>query len=263
MTKYKTHGFNNSMQKIVTAILFLSLVFVFSCSGKSTAKPNAAFDAEQTFARANELMDKKSYEEARTALTEIKSRDLTKKYAPLAHLRIADSYIKEEEPERAIEEHRKFLEIYPDHKYSYYAQFQISMAYFNQIEDSERGYGAASRALEEFEKLKKMFPRNPYKDIVDIRIEKCKDIIAEYEFLVGVFYFKKDSYDAAIKRFEGLLQRFPGFKKEADVLYNLALSYKKSGENERAFEYFSLLFKKYPNSNLIPEATKALSTIKK
>ncbi len=251
------------MQKIRITLLLLSLLLVFSCSKKPSVKPDETFDVEKTFAKANELMDKKDYEEARTALFEIKNRDLTKKYAPLAQLRIADSFIKEEEFERSIEEYKRFLEIYPEHKYASYAQYQIAMTYFNQIESSERGYGAASKALEEFEKLKRMFPRNPYKDVIEIRIAKCKDILADYEFIVGTFYYKKDSYDAAIKRFQGLLQRSPGFKKEADVLYHLAMAYKKLGKKDKAEEYFKRLIEKYPNSSLVPEAKKELSSIKK
>ncbi len=246
------------MQKNKLAFLLLSLLLVFSCSKKVT-KPEEAFDAEKVFATANEQMGRKEYEEARTSFLEIKSRDLTKKYAPLAQLRIADTYIQEEEPDRAVDEYKRFLEIYPEHKYASYAQYQVAMIYFNQIESSERGYGAASKALEEFEKLKQMFPRNPYRDILEVRIEKCKDILADYEFVVGTFYYNKGSYDAAIKRFRVLLEKFPGFKKEPDVLYSLAMAYKKHGEKDKAAEYFKLLIEKYPNNNLAPEAKKELS----
>ena len=250
------------MQKIKIAFLLLSLLFVFSCS-KETAKPDQAFDAEKAFATANEQMERKEYEEARTSFFEIRNRDLTKKYAPLAQLRIADTYIQEEEPDRAVEEYKRFLEIYPEHKYASYAQYQVAMIYFNQIESSERGYGAASKALAEFEKLKQMFPRNPYRDILDARIEKCKDILADYEFVVGTFYYNKGSYEAAIKRFQALLQKYPGFRKEPEVLYSLAEAYKKHGNKEKASEYFKLLIEKYPNNNLVPEAKKELSPGKK
>ncbi|MDP3049636.1 MAG: outer membrane protein assembly factor BamD [Thermodesulfovibrionales bacterium] len=251
------------MQKIKTAILFIPITFVLSCSGKPATKPAEVFDAQKTFAKANELMDKKEYEEARTALLEIKSRDLTKKYAPMAQLRIADSYAKEAEPDRAVEEYRKFLDIYPEHKYASYAQFQIAMIYFNQIEGPDRGYGGASKALEEFERLKRIFPRNPYKDVIEVRIEKCKNTIAEHEFIVGTFYYKQDSYSAAIKRFQGVLQKFPEFKKEAGVLYHLAMSHKKLGEKDKAEEYFKLLIEKHPKNSLIPQAKKELLSIKK
>ncbi|MFH1015283.1 MAG: outer membrane protein assembly factor BamD [Nitrospirota bacterium] len=250
------------MKKITVALLLLSLALVLSCSGKPATKPVEIFDAQKTFSKANELMDKQEYEEARTALLEIKSRDLTKKYAPLAQLRIADSYTKESEPDRAIEEYRRFLDIYPEHKYASYAQFQIAMIYFNQIEGPDRGYGGASKALEEFERLKIMFPRNPYRDIIEVRIEKCKNTIAEHEFIVGIFYYKKDSYSAAIKRFQGVLRKFPEFKKEAGALYYLAMSHKKLGEKDKAEEYFKLLIEKHPKNSLVPQAKKELLSIK-
>ncbi len=243
--------------------MLIPLISVLSCSGKPVTKPVEIFDGQKTFAKANKLMDKQEYEEARTAFLEIKNRDLTKKYAPLAQLRIADSYTKEAEPDRAVEEYRRFLDIYPEHKYASYAQFQIAMIYFNQIEGPDRGYGGASKALEEFERLKGMFPRNPYRDIIEVRIEKCKNMIAEHEFLVGTFYYKKDSYSAAIKRFQGVLQKFPEFKKEAGVFYHLAMSYKKRGDKDKAEEYFKLLIEKHPKNSLIPQAKKELLSIKK
>lgn len=251
------------MQKNWTILLLLSLIFTMSCAGNPATKAMDAFDAEKAFAKANDLMDKKEYEEARTVFFEIKNRDLTKKYAPLAQLRIADSYVKEDMPDRSIEEYKKFLEIYPEHKYASYSQNQIALIYFNQIESSERGYGAATKALEEFEKLKRMFPRNPYREATDARIEKCREIIADYELIVGVFYYNKEAYEAAIKRLEGLLQRFPLFKKEADVLFYIAMSYKKLGWKDKAEEYFKLLIEKYPKNNLVSEAKKELSALNK
>lgn len=251
------------MLKLRFVILLFAFSLLVSCSGKKHVKPTDAFDPEKAFAKANEQMDKKGYEEARATLLEIKNRDLTKKYAPLAQLRIADSYVKEEEFDLAVDEYRRFLEIYPEHRYASYAQYQIAMTYFSQIESPERGYGAAAKALEEFERLKRMFPRNPYKDIIEIRIEKSRNTIADYEFLVGKFYYKKGSYNATLNRFHGLLKEFPEYKKEADVLYHIAMSYKKLGEKEKAKEYFTRLIEKYPDNKLVIEAKKELSSAKK
>ena len=240
------------------------LLFVFSCSGKSPVKATEeGFNAESSFEKANKLIDDKEYEKARALLLEIKNRDMTKKYAPLAQLRIADAYVKEGEPELAVAEYRRFIEIYPDHRHASYAQYQIAMIYFNQIESPERGYGGAAKALEEFEKLKKDFPRNPYKDLIELRIEKCRNTIADYEFLVGEFYLKNDQYKAAITRFETLLSKFPDYKKEENLLLDLGITYKKSGDPEKAELYLNRLIEKYPNSRLRAAAQKELSSLKK
>lgn len=245
----------------ISFILFLTFVLL-SCSGKQAIKPAEKFDPEKAFASASEEFEKKEYEKARAAFLEVKNRDLSKKFAPQAQLRIADSYVKEDEPELAVAEYKKFLDTYPDNQYASYAQYQIAMVYFNQIEGPERGYGGAAKALAEFEKLKKMFPRNPYKDIVDLQIDKCKNIIAEYEFLVGKYYFDNEAYGAAIGRFEGLLKRFSDYKKESEVLYYTGLSYKKMKQKEKAAEYFARLVEKYPNNSLTKDAKKELSALK-
>lgn len=257
------NGIMFTMEKIKPLFLIFLILLVVSCSSKKQAvKPEETYDPEKAFAKANEQLEKKYYEEARADFFEIKNRDLTKKFAPLAQLKIADSYVKEEEPELAVAEYRRFLEDYPDHKYAVYAQYQIASIYFDQIEGPERGYSGAAKALEEFERLKKMFPRNPYKEIIDIKIEKCRSTIADYEFLVGEFYYKKGSFNAAINRFEGLLKYFPDYSREAEVLFFTGMSYKNIGEKDKASEYLNGLIEKYPNNKLTSDAKKELARIR-
>lgn len=244
------------------SFVLLLVLFVVSCSGKQAVKPAEKFDPEKAFTVANGEFEKKEYDKARASFLEVKNRDLSKKFAPQAQLKIADSYVKEDESELAVAEYKKFLDAYPDHQYAPYAQYQIAMVYFNQIEGPERGYGGAARALAEFEKLKKMFPRNPYKDVVDLQIEKCRNIIAEYEFLVGKYYFNNDAYNAAIGRFETLLRKYPDYKGESEVLFYTGTAYKKLNQKERAAEYFARLVEKYPKNKLAKDAEKELSALK-
>ncbi|MHB8881102.1 MAG: outer membrane protein assembly factor BamD [Thermodesulfovibrionales bacterium] len=245
---------------VLASVLSLTLL---SCSSKpAVVKPAEEFDAERSFTAANKLIDEKEYNQARTLLLEIKNRDLTKKIAPLAQLRVADSYVREEEPELAVAEYRKFIEMYPDHRNASYAQYQIAMVYFNQIESPERGYGGAAKALAEFEKLKKDFPRNPYKDLVELRIEKCRNTIADYEFMVGEFYMKRGTYAAAIERFEGLLTTHPDYKKYDRLLLSLGIAHKKAGQKEKSEEVLKRLLEKYPNSPAAVDARKELAPSK-
>lgn len=234
-----------------------------ACSGKKVVKPDETFDPEKSIARASDLIENKEYEDARRILLEVKNRDLTKKYSPLAQLKTADSYVREEEYDLAAEEYKKFLEMYPDHKDASYAQYQIAMTYFVQIESPERGYGAAAKALEEFEKLKRMYPRNPYREMIELRIDKCKSTMADYEFAVAEFYFNKGSYQSALGRYKQVLAKFPDYKKEPRVLYQLALSYKKLGDKEKTAEFLNRLIEKYPDDKLAKQAQKELTSLTK
>jgi|GEM_PF-219872 len=261
LTKRRAAGLNRSMKFSRYLPLLLVLISIVSCSGKAVVKSTETFDAERSFARANRMINDKDYQGARNILLEIKNRDLTKKFAPLAQLRIADSYVKEGEPELAAAEFRKFIDIYPDHKYAPYAQYEIAMAYFNQIESPERGYEGAAKAMAEFKKLQKNYPRNPYRDLIDLRIEKCRNVMADYEYLVGEFYMQKGSYDAAINRFEGLIKDYPDYKKTEQVYLNLGISYGRAGQKAKAEEYLKKLMEAYPHSPLVPQAKKELSIL--
>ncbi len=256
--------FSPGMNLVVPCILVLALSLVTSCSSKKTiVRSNEPFDAEKSLARATELVEKKEYDEARKILLEVKNRDLTKKYAPLAQLKIADSYVRDEEYELAAAEYRRFLEIYPDHQDASYAQYQIAMTYFVQIQSPDRGYSAAEKALEEFEKLKKMFPRNPYRETIELRIEKCRTTMADYEFLVGEFYFKKGSCNAALGRFQLLMTKFPDYGKEPMVLYHVGICQKKLGNKDKARESFNRLLEKYPGDKIVKNAKKELASLSK
>lgn len=232
------------------------VVALVGCGGGKQVKKDEDFEPEKFLARAAKLADDKDYDEARKVLLEVKNRDLTKKYAPAAQLRIADTYIKDGDPDHGIEEYKKFLDLYPDNRLASYAQYQIAMAYFSQIEAADRGLGAAQKALQEFTRLKETYPRNPYREIVGLRIDKCNKVIADGEFLVGSFYYNKESYEAARRRFEGLLKQFPAYEGMDETLLLLGKSYEALKMKDKARETFKTLIDKYPASKFAKEAGK-------
>jgi outer membrane protein assembly factor BamD len=237
--------------------LILSLLFAAGC-GKDV-KPEMSYDPEKYIQKSDELISAKEYKEARKVLLEVKNRDTQKKYGALAHLKIADSYVKEGEPDLAIVEYRKFIDLYPDNQYASYAQYQIAMTYFAQIESPDRGTGAAKLALAEFDRLKKLYPRNPYRDIVEVRIEKARNILAEGDYMIAEFYFNKESYKASVDRLEGLLVKYPDYKKLDIALLLLGKSYKELKMKDKAKEVFEKLINKYPAGDAAKAAKKQLS----
>ncbi|HMK61365.1 MAG TPA: outer membrane protein assembly factor BamD [Dissulfurispiraceae bacterium] len=247
----------------------ISLVFILVCSllvaavvtgcSKKDVKPEGAYDPEKYLTNADVLVSEKKYDEARKELLEVKNRDSQKKYGALAQLKIADSYNKEGEPDLAIAEYRKFIENYPDNQFASYAQYQIAMAYYSQIESPDRGTGAAQSALIEFNRLKQLYPRNPYRDIVELRIEKAQNVIADGDFMIGEFYFNKESYTAALGRLEGLLVKYPNYKKADTTMLLIGKSYTALKMRDKAKETFDRLIQKYPSSDAAKEAAKLVS----
>jgi outer membrane protein assembly factor BamD len=240
-------------------VLFIVLILLASCAKK--IPPMESFDPDNTFKEANEMIEKKRYEEARRLLGNIRNRDTTMQYGPLAQLRIADSHMEEDEPEIAVDEYRIFLDEQPRHKYASYAQYRIGMVYYELITGPDQGFEAAVHALEEFQKLMDLYPRNPYRESVLLKMERCREIIAEHEFIVGDFYFKKKAYRGAIKRLTDLLDDFPMYQHRDQVYYRLAVSKKALGNDDVADYYLRMLREAYPKSKLIGKIQKEFDKI--
>lgn len=240
-------------------LIFLALAgALHGCASPEPSRPSVN-DPGEAMERAVALLSDKKYEDARQLLNEIKSVDTTKTYAPLAQLKLAESYAQEGDDAIAITEYRRFLDSYPDNQYAPYAQLQIASIYFSQIKGPDRGAQAAKQALQEYLWLKQRFPRNPYKEAVEANIAKCRDVIAEYEFLVGKFYFKKDSLKAALNRFQGVVADYPEFKDLDQVFYYIVLSHKGLSEMASAASYAEKLKELYPGSPFTRKAAEALA----
>jgi outer membrane protein assembly factor BamD len=235
------------------------LLLSSSCS-KDAVKGEAAFDPEASIARADELIKEGYYDDAREVLEEIKARDASRQYAMMAKLRIADTYFIDELYDEAAVEYESFLSIHSHHKYASYAQFRLAMTYFKRIGTVDVSASWARSAIREFEKLQRQYPRNPYMDITESRIKMCRRILAEYEFYVGNFYFKKESYEAAVKRLSGMLEKYPDSKMEAQALYYLGLSYENLGQRDKAIRMLNSLLEKFPTIKLSSDARELIAS---
>jgi len=242
--------------------LFVIVIILNYCGVKKELR-QGVFNLEEELKRATKLIEDEEYEKARQLLIEIKNRDFNRKYAPLAQLKLAESYLKEDKPDVAVQYYKQFLRLYPEHPYASYAQYRIGMVYFNQIQAPDKGAVGAKKAMAEFQKLLKDYPRNPYREIAKLKIKKCRNIIAEYEFLVGKFYYKKGSYKAAINRFKGIIDNFKDYKNMPEVLYLIAISYKKIGNFTESNRYFKELINKFHNTKPAKKAQKELVSSQK
>lgn len=246
---------NKTASHTKKCLLVLLAVLLFTgCSFFREAIKEKPFNAEESFEEANKLMDEGFHEKAREIYGEVLAKDPSRKYNALAQVRIGDTYFEDERYEEAIVEYEGFLNINPYHKYSPYVQYKIAMSYFKRIRTVDVSYSWARKALREFRELRERYPRNPYMDAIDSRIRTCNRYLAEYEFYVGNFYFKKESYKAAAQRFDGMLREYPDSGKESEALYYLGLSYKNMGKKEKAMDVLGTLIDKFPGTSLSAQA---------
>lgn len=149
------------------------------------------------------------YEDAAERFQELKDRYPYSNLAIHAELRLADSLLKKEDFEEAIELYREFESLHPKNRSIPYVIYQQGMCYFLRMRTIDRDQTYARKALDEFERLRRAFPNDQYSLKAEDHIERCLTSIAEHEFYVGHFYFRYGHYGAALKRFENLIAQYP------------------------------------------------------
>lgn len=225
------------MKKILIIALFAVLA---SCAKEPP------FDPVAKFKEAEEKMYRFKYEDARKAYQEIQEKAPDRSYDADIMLRIADTYFGEEKYSEAIVEYQAFLNFHPVHRDAPYAQFQIGMCNYKDMSTIDRDPGLVRTTRAEFQKLLDKYPGSPYGDEAKKYIKICTDHLAQYELYVGRFYYRKESFRAAIGRFEKLLHEYPGSVVEKDALYYLGMSYAERGYRDEARQTFETLALKYP-----------------
>ncbi len=226
------------MKKILIILFF---AVIAGCAAKEPP-----FDPVSAFREAEEYMHKQGYEKARKNYQAIQEKSPDKSYDAVLMLRVADTYYGEEKYSEALVEYQAFLNYHPVHKDAAYAQYQIAMCNYNDLTTIDRDPAPAYAVVKEMRKLLEKYPKSGYEEQARKYIAICTDWIADYELYVARFYYKKESYKAAVSRCERLLQSYPGSSAEKDALYYAGLSYLELGEKDRARARFETLAQKYP-----------------
>ena len=190
----------------IIALLVISLCGGCSLFGKGK-KPEKS--PEELMSEGMAKFADGFYEDAAERFRELKDRYPYSNLAIHAELRLGDSLLKKKDFEEAIEVYREFESLHPKNKFIPYVIYQEGMCYFLRMRTIDRDQTNARKALDEFERLRRAFPNDQYSLKAEEHIEKCLANLAEHEFYVGYFYFRYGHYEAALKRFNYLLARYP------------------------------------------------------
>ena len=204
-------------------LLILFLVFFFVAGGSGCTlwkKKEPEKTPEAIYYDGMRLLTKKKYTDAAEAFKRFKEDFPLSPYTPLAELRTADALYFDKNYAEAFVLYEEFRKLHPVHPEVPYAIYQIGMCQFNQILSPDRDQTFTEKAMEQFRYLIENFPQN--KNVPDARekMQVCLDHLAQNEFLIGDFYFRKRHYKGALGRFEEILKKYPdsGLEKKINPL---------------------------------------------
>ena len=179
------------------------------------------------------LLEKKKYDRSAEAFRRFKEDFPLSTYTPLAELRLADSLYFDKNYAEAIVQYEDFKKLHPIHPEIPYAIYQIGMCHFKQMVSIDRDQTVTEKAMEQFRYVVENFPQSKYASDAGTRMQLCRRQLADQEFYIGYFYYRKEYNKAALGRFEEILKKYPDVGLEGKINPLLETCRKRIAKEER------------------------------
>jgi len=196
-------------------------------------KKEADKTPEGMYNESMRLLNQKKYIQAAEGFKRFKEEYPLSPYTPLAELRTADALYFDKNYTEAIVLYEEFKKLHPVHPEIDYVTYQVGMCHFNQMLTTDRDQTVTEKALEQFRYLVANFPQSKYLPDGNAKMQLCMRHLAENEFNIGFFYYRKHHYKGALARFEDILKKYPDSGLEGKIDPLIKTCRKKVAEQEK------------------------------
>lgn len=156
-------------------------------------------------------------------------------------------YLRNKYPE-AAQQLDRFIELHPTSPDAAYAFYLLALCYYEQIGAVSRDQQMTAEAMARLQDVIARFPQSKYARDAQLKIDLCRDHLAGKEMLVGRYYQQQRAYQAAIGRYQRVLQDFQTTNHVPEALERLVEVYLDLGLTDEARRTGAVLAYNYPDS---------------
>jgi outer membrane protein assembly factor BamD len=200
------------------------------------------------YGRADQMLDKQSYEEAAKQYEEVDINHPYSREARRAIVMAAYAYYKAGKYTDAVSSADRYLTLHPGTPESDLAQNIIGMSYYDQVLDPRRDQTNARKALDAYQTLLQRYPDSRYAADAQNRARILRDLLAASEMQVGRFYLRHNNYLAAINRFKVVVTDYQTTAQVEEALSRLTEAYMALGIVPEAQTAAAVLGYNFPES---------------
>jgi outer membrane protein assembly factor BamD len=249
---------------MTSRILMLALIASLSlgisaCSGKKdkAEKPETKISAtadkvepvEVLYNKAAQLLDSKNYKAAALAFDEVERQYPYSGWATRAQLMSGYSHYRDLKYDEAILGLDRFIQLHPGNENIAYAHYLRALCYYEQISDVRRDQRMTELAMDTLTQVVNRYPESRYARDAALKIDLTLDHLAGKEMEIGRYYLMKDQYNAAINRFQTVIDEYQTTTHVPEALHRLTEAYYALGIRAEAEKTAAILGHNYPDSD--------------
>ncbi len=218
-----------------------------------------AVDNEVLFQNAQNLIERRKFFEAIRALGDMGiTAPLPEDLEARKSLALADAYFYQGGVVSAIEaqtRYEQFLSFHPLDPRAPYARYMVGICLLDQAESPENDQDFSRKAVTHFQGMVKDLPADSvWGRAAREMLLRAQDRLAEHEWMVAQWYIQNKRWPGAIGRLTGVVEEYPGSRRRAEALYQLAYAEKAVGDAPSSRLTLERLLAEFPAGPLAVKA---------
>ncbi len=190
-------------------------------------------------------------------------------FLPLAKLAIADSFFLEGTTSaliQAAQQYQDWLTFFPTDPLADNAMLKVAEAEMRQMGLSDRDISHARKAEQRLKSLLQQYPKSSLRPIVESRLREVQENLAMHNLTIARYYgdkfaLGKGGLKGSQSRLKEIVEKYPCFSFNDEVLFRLASTYQSEEEPDEAAKYYQQLIAGYPDSEFNEKAREQLNII--
>jgi outer membrane protein assembly factor BamD len=142
----------------------------------------------------------------------------------------------------------RFIQLHPAHRDIAYAYYLRALCYYEQIADIQRDQKGTEQAMNALREVATRYPASAYARDAQLKVDLCFDHLAGKEMEIGRFYQKQHLYEAAIGRFQRVVDDYQTTNHVPEALHRLTEIYLVLGLKDQARKTAAVLGYNYPGN---------------
>src|ERR1043166_1208750 len=190
-------------------------------------------------------------------------------FLPLAKLAIADSFYLEGTTSSLVQAAQAYLDwltFFPTDPLADDAMLKVAEAEMRQMGLSDRDISHARKAEQRLKALLQQYPKSSLRPVVEDRLHEVQENLAMHNLAIARFYGnkfvqQKGGLKGAQSRLKEIVDKYPCFSYNDEVLFRLASTYQAEEKPDEAAKYYQQLIQGYPDSEFNEKARDQLNII--
>jgi len=235
----------NAALAVAGVLLAGSLI---SCSQKELVRPDAVL-----INRGNNFYARERFTQAAEEYRKSIEENPDSPFRKAAILGLADSLYKDRKYFEAALYYERFVELYPMDPLRPRAVFYLGMCHYLDSYTPDRDQTPTKKAMETFDSFVKDYPNSELAPYARKFYNEMRATLAESLLEIARYYYKVNQNQAAIGRIHDFLNQYPDAETVPEAMYMLGVCYYREQSFRKAAVVFTELMKKFPENKYAAE----------